>query len=147
MTGGLKSSRADRIDDMLFTVSGNGPHASLKEDLDATETNRDHYVVNIHVEDHEDSSQPYTKRRKTLETIDELAAFLTTATVDGISGRLLYRGAGLVADARGGCATAERAALRRDDPKPILPNTALPCCAARWPCALIDGRQGLELAR
>jgi hypothetical protein len=39
---------------MLFTVSGNGPHASLKKDLDTTGTNRDHYVVNIHVEDHQD---------------------------------------------------------------------------------------------
>ena len=37
-----------------FTVSGNGPHASLKEDLEAAGTNRDHYVVNIHVEDHQD---------------------------------------------------------------------------------------------
>lgn len=51
---GLKSLRADRINHMLFTVSGNGPHASLKEDLDAAGTNRDHYVVNIHVEDHQD---------------------------------------------------------------------------------------------
>lgn len=51
---GVKSLRADRIDHMLFTVSGNGPHASLKEDLDAAGTNRDQYVVNIHVEDHQD---------------------------------------------------------------------------------------------
>jgi hypothetical protein len=51
---GLKSLRADRIDHMLFTLSGNGPHASLKEDLDATGTNRDHYVVNVRVEDHQD---------------------------------------------------------------------------------------------
>ena len=51
---GLKSLRADRIDHMLFTVSGNGPHASLKDDLDATGTDRDHYVVNLHVEDHQD---------------------------------------------------------------------------------------------
>ncbi|MCB1465688.1 MAG: DUF1837 domain-containing protein [Rhizobiaceae bacterium] len=51
---GLKSLRADRIDHMLFTVSGNGPHASLKQDLEATGTNRDQYVVNIHVEDHQD---------------------------------------------------------------------------------------------
>jgi len=51
---GLKSLRADRIDHMLFTMSGNGPHASLKDDLDATGTNRDHYVVNIHVEDHQE---------------------------------------------------------------------------------------------
>ncbi|HEU4809983.1 MAG TPA: DUF1837 domain-containing protein [Sphingomicrobium sp.] len=51
---GLKSLRADRIDHMLFTLSGNGPHASLKEDFDATGTNRDQYVVNIHVEDHQD---------------------------------------------------------------------------------------------
>ncbi len=26
----------------------------VKEDLDGTGTNRDHYVVNIHVEDHQD---------------------------------------------------------------------------------------------
>lgn len=51
---GLKSLRADRIDHMLFTLSGNGPHASLKDDFDAAGTNRDHYVVNIHVEDHQD---------------------------------------------------------------------------------------------
>lgn len=51
---GLISLHADRIDHMLFTVSGNGPHASLKDDLDAAGTNRDHYVVNIHVEDHQD---------------------------------------------------------------------------------------------
>lgn len=51
---GVKSLRADRIDHMLFTVSGNGPHASLKEDLDAAGTNRDHYVVNVHVADHQD---------------------------------------------------------------------------------------------
>ena len=51
---GLKSLRADRIDHMLFTISGNGPHASLKEDLDATETNRDQFVVNVHIKDHQD---------------------------------------------------------------------------------------------
>lgn len=51
---GLNSLRADRIDHMLFTVSGNGPHASLKDDLDAASANRDHYVVNIHIEDHQD---------------------------------------------------------------------------------------------
>lgn len=51
---GLKLLPADRIDHMLFTMSGNGPHASLKKDLDATSTNRDHYVVNIHIEDHQD---------------------------------------------------------------------------------------------
>ena len=51
---GLKSLSADRIDHMLFTVSGNGPHASLKKDLEAAGTNRDQYVVNIHIEDHQD---------------------------------------------------------------------------------------------
>lgn len=51
---GLKSLHAERIDHMLFTVSGNGAHTSLKEDLDATDTNRDQYVVNIHIEDHQD---------------------------------------------------------------------------------------------
>ena len=51
---GLKSLRADRIVHMLFTVSGNGPHASLKMDLDAAGAERDHYVVDIHIEDHQD---------------------------------------------------------------------------------------------
>lgn len=51
---GLKTLRANRIDHMLFTVSGNGPHASLKDDLEATGSDRDHYVVNIHVADHQD---------------------------------------------------------------------------------------------
>lgn len=51
---GLKSLSAGRIDHMLFTMSGNGPHGSLKDDLDVTGTNRDHYVVNIHVKDHQD---------------------------------------------------------------------------------------------
>lgn len=50
---GLKSLRADRIDHMLFTISGNGPHASLKEDLDTAGNNRDHYVVNLHIPDHQ----------------------------------------------------------------------------------------------
>lgn len=51
---GLKTLRADRIDHMLFTMSGNGPHASLKDDLEGAGTNRDQYVVNIHIEDHQD---------------------------------------------------------------------------------------------
>lgn len=51
---GLKSLRAGRIHHMLFTVSGNGPHASLKQDLDAAGTNRDQYAVNVHVEDHQE---------------------------------------------------------------------------------------------
>lgn len=51
---GLKALRPDRIDHMLFTVSGNGPHTSLKEDFDAVGTNRDHYVVNVHIKDHQD---------------------------------------------------------------------------------------------
>jgi hypothetical protein len=51
---GLKAVPADRIDHMLFTMSGNGPHASLKDDFSAAGTNRDHYVVNLHIEDHQD---------------------------------------------------------------------------------------------
>ena len=51
---GLRSLRADRIDHMPFTVSGNGPHASLKQDLGAAGTNRDHCAVNIRVKDHPD---------------------------------------------------------------------------------------------
>ncbi|MBB2793633.1 UNVERIFIED_ORG: hypothetical protein GGD58_002492 [Rhizobium pisi] len=51
---GVKSLRPGRIDHMLFTVSGNGPHASLAADLEAATTNRDHYVVNVHIDDHQD---------------------------------------------------------------------------------------------
>ncbi|QVL48017.1 MAG: hypothetical protein KFB96_20560 [Thiocapsa sp.] len=39
---------------MLFTVSGNGPLSSLKENLDAAATNRNQYVVNLHIEDHQE---------------------------------------------------------------------------------------------
>ena len=49
-----KTLRPDRIGHMLFTVSGNGPHASLKLDLNASSKNRDQYAVNIHIEDHQD---------------------------------------------------------------------------------------------
>lgn len=50
---GVKVLSSDRIDHMLFTVSGNGPHASLKADLDAAGVDRDHYVVNLHIDDHQ----------------------------------------------------------------------------------------------
>jgi hypothetical protein len=51
---GLKSLRPERITHMLFTLSGNGPHASLKDDLDAAGTDRDHYAVNLRIEDHQE---------------------------------------------------------------------------------------------
>ena len=50
---GCNSLRPDRIDHMLFTVSGNAPPAALKEDLEATGTERDQYVVNLRIEDHQ----------------------------------------------------------------------------------------------
>ena len=51
---GLKVPRAGRIDHMLFTMSGNAPPAALKEDLDAAGTNRNQFVVNLRIEDHQD---------------------------------------------------------------------------------------------
>jgi hypothetical protein len=42
------------IDHMLFTVSGNGPPPALKEDFDTASLNRNHYVVNLRIEDHQD---------------------------------------------------------------------------------------------
>jgi hypothetical protein len=38
----------------LFTMSGNAPPAALKEDLDAASTNRDQFVVNLRIEDHQE---------------------------------------------------------------------------------------------
>jgi hypothetical protein len=51
---GLKALRADRIDHMLFTMSGNAPPAALKEDLDGASTNRDQFVVNLRIQDHQE---------------------------------------------------------------------------------------------
>ena len=51
---GLNALPAGRIAHMLFTMSGNAPPSALKEDLAAAGTNRDQYVVNICVEDHQE---------------------------------------------------------------------------------------------
>jgi hypothetical protein len=51
---GCNSLRPDRIDHMLFTVSGNAPPAALRNDLEATGTERGQYVVNLRIEDHQE---------------------------------------------------------------------------------------------
>ena len=51
---GLQSLPADRIDHMLFTVSGNGPPTALKKDLEAAGHNRNQYAVNLHIADHQE---------------------------------------------------------------------------------------------
>lgn len=51
---GLKALRPDRIDHMLFTLSGNGVPQALMDDWQAVSASRTHYVVNLHVEDHGD---------------------------------------------------------------------------------------------
>lgn len=48
---GLNAVPVGRIDHMLFTMSGNAPPTALKEDLEAAGANRDHYVVNVRIED------------------------------------------------------------------------------------------------
>ena len=63
---GLKAVPADRIDHMLFTMSGNGPHASLRDDFSAAGTNREHYVVNLHIEDHQDFIKEMYERAEDL---------------------------------------------------------------------------------
>ena len=45
--------RANRIDHMLFTVSGNAPAAKLQKDLEAAGEDRNQYVVNLQIEDHQ----------------------------------------------------------------------------------------------
>lgn len=54
---GLESLKPDRIDHMLFTMSGNAVPAALKEDLEAASIDRDHYAINIRIEDHQDFIQ------------------------------------------------------------------------------------------
>jgi hypothetical protein len=51
---GLKTLRPARIDHVLFTFSGNAPPAALEEDLNAADESRNHTVVNLRVEDHQD---------------------------------------------------------------------------------------------
>lgn len=51
---GLEALRPNRIDHMFFSFSGNGVPAALVADLAAASTNRNQYVVNLHVEDHGD---------------------------------------------------------------------------------------------
>jgi len=50
---GLKALRANRIDHMLFTVSGNAPVANLKKDLEKAGDDRYQHVVNLHIADHQ----------------------------------------------------------------------------------------------
>jgi hypothetical protein len=39
---------------MLFTLSGNVAPKALKDDLEAAGTERDQYVVNLRIEDHQE---------------------------------------------------------------------------------------------
>lgn len=50
---GQKSLPPGRIDHLLFTLSGNAPPASLKEDLDAAPGERNQFSVNFLIADHE----------------------------------------------------------------------------------------------
>lgn len=51
---GTKSLRPNRIDHVLFTLSGNDPPEALKEDLDAADPERNQTVINLHIDDHQD---------------------------------------------------------------------------------------------
>jgi hypothetical protein len=51
---GCNSLRPDRIDHMIFTMSGNVPPTALKSDLEAAGTERDQYVVNLQIGDHQE---------------------------------------------------------------------------------------------
>jgi hypothetical protein len=51
---GCNSLRPDRIDHMLFTLSGNHPPAALRDNFESASTDRDQYVVNIRIEDHQE---------------------------------------------------------------------------------------------
>ena len=66
---GDKTIRANRVDHMLFTMSGNSPPTALKEDLDEASSDRTHYVVNLRVEDHpEFIAEMYEKAQKLGDT-------------------------------------------------------------------------------
>jgi hypothetical protein len=50
---GTKSLPATRIDHVLFTMSGNVPPEALEDDLKAASSGRNHTVINIRIEDHQ----------------------------------------------------------------------------------------------
>lgn len=51
---GTNALRPNRIDHMLFTLSGNAPPIALKEDLEAAGAERRHTVINVRIEEHQD---------------------------------------------------------------------------------------------
>ena len=51
---GMKSLRPSRIDHVLFTISGNTPPSALQVDLDGADEGRNHTVINVRVEDHQE---------------------------------------------------------------------------------------------
>jgi Cap4 SAVED domain len=51
---GTKALRPSRIDHVLFTISGNAPPSALQADLDAADEGRNHTVINIRIEDHQE---------------------------------------------------------------------------------------------
>ena len=51
---GLDSLKPDRIEHILYTLSGNAPPAAQKEDLDAAPASRNQHSVNFRIEDHPD---------------------------------------------------------------------------------------------
>jgi hypothetical protein len=51
---GTKALRPSRIDHVLFTISGNAPPSALEADLDEADEGRNHTVINVRVEDHQE---------------------------------------------------------------------------------------------
>lgn len=49
---GRKALAKERIDHSLFTLSGNGPIAALKDDYEAADNGRHNTVINLHIEDY-----------------------------------------------------------------------------------------------
>jgi len=58
---GCNSLRPERIDHMLFTVSGNAPPEALRDDLKAAGMERDQYIVNLRIEDHQEFNEEALK--------------------------------------------------------------------------------------
>jgi len=54
MEVGTKALRPNRVDHVLFTLSGNKPPSALKEDLDAANPERRQTVINLRIEDHQE---------------------------------------------------------------------------------------------
>jgi hypothetical protein len=87
----IRAVPADRIEHIMFTISGNPAPQALADDLAAAPSDRPQTVIHVRVPDHEDFvKSSYEEALKI--GIEELTSLLQRAGAEGARGRLRARG-------------------------------------------------------